>query len=118
MDNTHDGDGVLAIEGEMTIYRAAELKQMLMSAIEQRPALVLALAGVTEFDSAGLQLLALAKRTASELGKEFRLSSQSEAVAQVLDLLDVAEHFGDQLVVTPRASRPDSASAASAPSTT
>ena len=100
-----ENDAVLAIEGEMTIYRATELKQALLAAIENRRALVLALAGVTEFDSAGLQLLALAKRTANDMGRDFRLESQSEAVAQVLDLLDLAGHFGDQLVVAPRAGR-------------
>lgn len=95
-------DAVLSIDGEMTIYRAAELKQVLLAAAENRKALVLALAGVTEFDSAGLQLLALARRTALEMGREFRLASQSEAVSQVLDLLDLASHFGDQVVVPAR----------------
>ena len=106
MDNNHDT--VLRIDGEMTIYRAAELKQTLLAAIENRPALVLDLAGVTEFDSTGVQLLSMAKRAATGLGREFRLQAQSEPVAEVLDLLDLAGHFGDQIVVPQRNGRSSS----------
>ncbi|MFM2065337.1 MAG: hypothetical protein RLZZ584_246 [Pseudomonadota bacterium] len=89
-------DPVLHIEGEMTIYRAIELKQALLG--EPAPAQV-DLAGVTEIDTTGLQLLLLAKRTARADGRELRLCGHSPAVIELFDLLHVAAHFGDPMVI-------------------
>jgi anti-anti-sigma factor len=75
---------VLRIEGELTIQRAADLKDALLA--EPPPAEV-DLSGVTEMDSAGLQLLILADREARAAGRSLRLLSPSAAVRDVLDLL-------------------------------
>ncbi|MCW7537081.1 STAS domain-containing protein [Aquabacterium sp. A7-Y] len=87
-------DGVLRIEGEMTIYRAAELGPLLLAALTPAGALALDLAEVTEFDSAGLQLLLAARRSARELGGELRLSATSPAIDEVLGLLSLGEEVG------------------------
>ncbi|MFY9178741.1 MAG: STAS domain-containing protein [Venatoribacter sp.] len=52
------------LEGEFTIYRAQELKEQLVQWILASPKsqLNLELNGITEVDTAGLQLLLLAKR--------------------------------------------------------
>ena len=42
--------GSFAIEGEMTIYRAADLKVQLLDALRKTQVLEVNLAGVTEFD--------------------------------------------------------------------
>lgn len=102
MNSACERNGPLRLEGEMTIYRAAELKQVLLAAIDGPAPLVLDLSGVTEIDSAGLQLLMMAKKTAQSKGGDLQLAAQSDAVADVLDLLDLATHFGDQLVIPPR----------------
>lgn len=90
---------VLRIEGEFSIYRAAELKPVILHAIESAPVLEIDLSGVAEFDTAGLQLLLLAKRVAADKGHELRLVRHSAVVVDVLQLLDLAAHFGDPLVV-------------------
>ncbi|NKI97315.1 STAS domain-containing protein [Rhizobacter sp. SG703] len=90
---------VLRIEGELTIYRAAELKQTLLAAVAANPAVEVDLSQVSEFDSAGLQLLLLAKREAGAAGRTLRLVDHSPAVVEVLELFDLAAHFGDPLVV-------------------
>ena len=97
----------LRIDGEMTIYRAAELKQTLLDALALagQGALDIDLAGVTEIDTAGVQLLMLAKKTAGERQCELRLGGHSEAVTQVFELLNLATYFGDPLVVAARPSR-------------
>jgi anti-sigma B factor antagonist len=77
----------LRLEGEMTIYRAAELKRALVEAVERPGALKLDLSGVTELDTAGLQLLLLAGRTAAASSKRIRLAAHSPAVAEVFGLL-------------------------------
>lgn len=94
----------LRIDGEMTIYRAAELKDALLGALSGQSALELDLSGVSEIDTAGVQLLMLAKKTAATLQCELRLCGHSEAVAEVFELLRLATYFGDPLVVS--AARP------------
>lgn len=87
----------LRIEGELTIYRAAELAGALKASLAQVPAggqFELDLSGVTEMDSAGVQLLISARRSADETGRVLRLAGRSPAVAEVLDTLQLASHFG------------------------
>jgi anti-anti-sigma factor len=89
----------LHIEGEMTIYRALELRQTLLDAVAAQPKVELDLSAVTEIDTAGLQLLMLAKRAAQAAQRELRLVGHSPAVLDVLQLFDLAAFFGDALVV-------------------
>lgn len=77
----------LAVEGEMTIYRAAELKPALLEAVRAQDAPALDLSAVTEFDSAGLQLLLMARREAQRLGKPLHVAGASPAVRDVCALL-------------------------------
>lgn len=77
----------LAVEGEMTIYRAAELKPALLEAVHAHEAPEIDLSAVTEFDSAGLQLLLLARREAGHLGRRLKLTAPAPAVRDVFALL-------------------------------
>jgi anti-anti-sigma regulatory factor len=90
----------LLIEGELTIFRAAELKPVLLA--DPAPTEI-DLSGVTELDSAGVQLLMLAKRTALAEGHALRLVGHSAPVIEVFELLNVAGYFGDPLVMESRA---------------
>jgi anti-anti-sigma factor len=94
----------LAIEGELTIYRAAELRQALLAALGDGAGgdLEIDLAAVTEFDSAGVQLLMAARKSAAARGRALRLVHHSPAVLDAFAVLDLAGHFGDPL--TPPAS--------------
>lgn len=87
---------VLRIEGELTIFRAMELKPTLL--VDPLPEEI-DLSGVTELDTAGVQLLMLAKRTALAQQRELRLVGHSPAVMDVFELLNVAAYFGDPLVM-------------------
>jgi len=91
----------LRIEGELTIYRADELKRALIEPLSVGIRLVVDLAAVTELDTCGLQLLMLAKRTASAVQAELQLVAHSPAVLEVFELLNVAAFFGDHLVIAP-----------------
>ena len=57
------------------------------------------LSGVTEFDTAGVQLLMLAKQDALAKKSELRLVGHSPAVLEVFELLNVAAYFNDPLVM-------------------
>jgi anti-sigma B factor antagonist len=89
----------LAIEGELTIYRAAELCEALKSALAAGGELEVNLAGVTEMDSAGVQLLMAAKKSAQAAQRTLRLVGHSPAVLEVFEMLDLAAHFGDPLLI-------------------
>ena len=77
----------IVIEGELTIYRAAELKSVLLEAVRAHDTPALDLSAVTEFDSAGLQLLLMARQEAQRLGKPLQVAGASPAVREVFALL-------------------------------
>jgi len=76
----------LAISGELTIYQAGEARAALLNALEQGPLLEIDLGGVTELDTAGLQLLLLAKRVGADDDEPLLLVNHSRAVLDVLAL--------------------------------
>ncbi|GAB4218443.1 MAG: hypothetical protein Fur007_24280 [Rhodoferax sp.] len=81
----------LRIEGELTIFRAMELKPVLLA----NPAPeAIDLSEVTDFDTAGLQLLMMAKRAAQAQGNDLRLLNHSPVVLDVFERLNVAGFFG------------------------
>ena len=85
-----DPNPVLQLGGAFTIERAAELKGLLLQQImEARPA-SLDLRGITELDTAGLQLLLAVKHCWPRL----RLVEPSPAVSQVVDLLRLEDFIG------------------------
>lgn len=97
---THDGVSLLHLEGDLTIYTAAELKAELMPHLAQRQEREIDLSGVSEIDCAGLQLLILAKREAARHATPLRLSGHSRAVLEVLDLCNLAAYFGDPVLLS------------------
>ncbi len=89
---------VLRIQGELTIFRATEWKAAILG---NPPPTEIDLSGVTEIDTAGLQLLMLAKKAALAAHRELRLVAYSPAVMDVFELLGVATFFDDPLVMGP-----------------
>ena len=90
----------LRIEGELTIFRAMELKPVLLAT--PLPDEV-DLSGVTDLDTAGVQLLMLLKKTALTQQRDIKLVAHSPAVIDVFELLKLAAHFGDHLVMNSQA---------------
>ena len=85
----------LLIDGEFTIQRAEAIRAELFPLLEREPSLEIDLSGVAEIDSAGVQLLLVAKRTAQARNKELRLLGHSPAVLDVFQLLSLSAYFGD-----------------------
>jgi len=75
----------IAVSGEMTIYSAAELKNRLLAAVAGSQVVECDLTEVTDFDSAGVQLLALLQRQAGA-GGSMSITGASETVRELLDL--------------------------------
>lgn len=99
MSSTATATTALTIDGEFTIYRASELHAVLKDALAAGGDLEIDLAGVSEMDSAGVQLLMAAKKTAAASQREMRLVGHSPAVLEVFEALDLAGHFGDALLM-------------------
>lgn len=74
---------------ELIIANAADSRAALLQALaaETAPAPALDLSRVTDFDSAGLQLLLATRRQLQDQGRSLTLSHASPAVRQALSLL-------------------------------
>ncbi|MBI3772618.1 MAG: STAS domain-containing protein [Gammaproteobacteria bacterium] len=90
--------GQIRIEGEMTIYTALELKNNLMP-VNHSHETEIDLSGVTEIDTAGLQLLMFIRREARKHKSTLRLTAHSPAVIEVIDVCNLASYFGDPMVM-------------------
>lgn len=91
----------LAIDGELSIYSASEWKKRLDALIAQGGSLELDLGAVQELDTAGLQLLIMAKKEATARSQQLLLSNHSQAVLEVFELCGVAAFFGDPILLQP-----------------
>jgi anti-anti-sigma factor len=95
MTDSHE----LAIEGELSIYRAAELRQWLDAALQAGQTVRIRLADVSEMDTAGAQLLLAAKRLAQQRGCTLSFTDHSPPVLEMLELLNLAAALGDPIVM-------------------
>lgn len=93
---------VLPLDGELSIYRAAELRDTLLAALAALPpggALELNLADVSELDSAGVQLLIAVKKAGLAAQHALHLVGHSPAVLEVFETLDLGPYFNDPLLL-------------------
>lgn len=97
--------GRLTLEADLTVYNAIDAKRQLLDAVLALKTLELDLSQVGEMDTAGFQLLVLAKREAQRLGRTLRIVAHSPAVREVIEFYNMVAFFGDPVVI-PAAERP------------
>jgi anti-sigma B factor antagonist len=95
----HENECQVVIDGEMTIYTAAELKAQLIPVLTVDKPLRINLANVTEIDSAGVQLLMLAKNSRVAREQHISLTDHSDAVTDVFQLMDLISYFNDPILL-------------------
>lgn len=78
--------GCLSFNGELTIYEANAASEKLCRAFGSGALRNINLAGVTELDTAGLQILLLARTLRTPADEPVSLVNHSEAVREVLGL--------------------------------
>lgn len=88
--------GSLRLEGELNIYSVAEIHERIKDVLGSRDEIEIALDGVSDIDTAGLQLMLLTKRMP---GKEVRFVRHSAEVLRIVDLANVGQILGDPLVL-------------------
>ncbi|MDD5176235.1 MAG: STAS domain-containing protein [Sterolibacterium sp.] len=97
--NTTANTERIAIDQDLTIYHAEALKKELMGNLENRRVIELDLSQVAAIDTAGIQLLMLAKRECQKQDKTLRIVAHSPAVHELMDFYNIAGFFGDPLVI-------------------
>jgi anti-sigma B factor antagonist len=90
----------VAVNDEMSIYTAQEQKNVMSELLKINKELHIDLSGVCEIDSAGLQLLLFLKREAVERDIKLSLVQHSQAVVEVIELLDLSNYFGDPIFLS------------------
>ncbi len=94
------GGAELVIDGELTIHTAGDRKVELLALLERGDALTVDLSAVTELDTAGLQLLLLTRREATQLGKTLEITAASNAVTEALAIVHLDARL-ERLTPTP-----------------
>ncbi len=95
----------LTLSGELNIFTAASTKTQLLDAVSQAAEdsdIDIDLSSVSEIDSAGLQLMVMAKRDATRQNKRLRFVRHSEAVVDLIELCDLAGQLGDPVLICPK----------------
>lgn len=102
MNETTPPATTLSVNGEFTIFTADAHKTALMNAIAQTSAdssVDIDLSAVTEIDTAGLQLMLLAKHEAAAVGRSVTFSNHSDAVLDLVSLFDLVGQLGDPVLL-------------------
>lgn len=90
-----NGTAEIILEGELTVYTAAVFKSAVLSISEKYGEMIINLAGISEADSSGIQLLMGLKRTLSLDNRQLVLKSHSPAIIKMMDLYGLIGFFGD-----------------------
>jgi anti-sigma B factor antagonist len=89
----------LTLDLDLTIYTAQDTKQQLCGALDSGTDVELDLSRVGEMDTAGFQLLVMAKQEAQRLGHQLRVVAHSQAVREIIEFYNMAAFFGDPVVI-------------------
>lgn len=90
----------ISIEGELTIYRVAEIREAILPQIALATEIEVNLSGVSEIDGAGLQLLISTKVEAWRQNKAVRFVGHSAVVTEAIDLCGLSAFFGDPIIIS------------------
>lgn len=90
----------IAIDGEMTIFEASEIYQKILGSIRNSKDIEIDLSEVSEIDTAGLQLIMVAKILNAANGGRLSLINHSKAVQDILELTNLGGFFGDPIILS------------------
>ena len=85
------------LAGELTIFSVQDIRQRLLEVLGTLDELMVDLGEVTEMDTAGLQLMLLAKR---KPGKTVRFCNHPDSVLRLVDLANLGQTLGDPLILS------------------
>lgn len=91
----HDSALHIAIGGEFGIFNAVAVAEQLLYALDTADAVDVDLSGVTEMDSAGVQLMVAARREAEAHRKQLRFVAASSVVQDILGFCELSGYLDD-----------------------
>ncbi|WP_444995675.1 STAS domain-containing protein [Aliikangiella sp. IMCC44359] len=83
----------IVIKGEMSIYSAKSIYQELKGLLSFEDRLLLDLNNVTEFDSAGIQLMLLLQRESEKCNVSIEIEKKSIVVDDLFKLFNIEKKF-------------------------
>jgi anti-anti-sigma factor len=92
----------LTLAGELTVLNACDIRNRLLTALDDTDGVDVDLSQVTEVDTAGVQLIVAAKREAEERHKALHFSGCSGQVLDVMGLLGLSAYLTDAMGVDTR----------------
>lgn len=84
-----DGQAILKIDGPLNIETLSMLKEELMAALNEHSGIALDLKNVNECDTAGIQLLWSARKTAEGKAKNFSIINSSESLKKAAEQIGI-----------------------------
>ena len=103
--NSESGVCKFTIAGELTIFRTAELKELILPVIDEHKEIEIDLSQVSEIDGAGLLLMISTKLEAWQQNKALRYVGHSGAVTEAVDICNLSNFFGDPIVISSQSAR-------------
>lgn len=92
----------VALVGELCVFNAKALKPRLLALLKPAAELEMDLSRVSEVDTAGIQLLFLAKSEAARIACRLNFIRHSDPLLDVISLLNLSQDFGDPLLIPAR----------------
>lgn len=93
----------IRLHGDLDIYAATQVKERLLPLISQHRQVEIDVAGVSDIDCAGVQLLLAAKQLASSADHLLKLSWHSRPLIDALELCRLLPYFADPVIESPNA---------------
>ncbi|MDQ0159217.1 STAS domain-containing protein [Alkalibacillus salilacus] len=90
-DHLEQDVGVLKLSGEIDAYTAPQLKEKLLSLVEEKPNVEVDLLKVSYMDSTGLGVFISALKLSKEKGHEFKLVNLQENVYRLFNITGLNE---------------------------
>ena len=88
---------LISLSGDLSIYRAAELLELLKTCIATGAVIDLSQTGA--IDSCAMQLFISAKKEAAAQGKKIHLKGHSNEFIKMMDLYGLISSFNDQMKI-------------------
>lgn len=89
--NKRSGRCLLQLQGDMTIYNAAEFRKKLLEFVEDFKEFEVDMSAVNEIDTAGIQLLLQLKKKAQAEQRTIRLLGCNEEISDLFDLYQLQD---------------------------
>ncbi|MEZ4524866.1 MAG: STAS domain-containing protein [Desulfobacterales bacterium] len=84
------GQAFLRLQGPLTVYEVGEMREVLLASLERDQDLLVDIAGITDCDTTGVQLLAATRKKAEKDRKKLLMTGDSEAIRKAAERIGLS----------------------------